>query len=324
MSALRHDRDDFAVILAGPTASGKTDLAFSLARHFPVECISVDAAQVYRGMDIGTAKPSPDLRAQLRHHLIDIREPDEVYSAAQFRTDAFRLIKEIRGRGKIPLLVGGTMFYFSVLESEPQALPAADPVLREEIETQAKRLGWPALHRRLASLDPARAAMIEPNDRQRIQRALEIVSIRGRPTPLPQQRASPSQGMRFLKLVLSLSNRAVLHRRIENRFEVMLEQGLVEEVSALLQSRDLPPGLPSMRTVGYRQVVSYLNGEVEFSRMKASAIVATRQLAKRQLTWLRHGRGNVWFDAGEANLSNIVIRYLSSALDERRIGNFPA
>jgi tRNA dimethylallyltransferase len=277
-----------AICIAGPTASGKTALALTLCEHFPCEIISVDSALVYRGMDIGTAKPSPAERALVPHHLIDIRDPAEAYSAADFRRDALKLMDEISARGRIPLLVGGTMLYFKVLRDGIAAMPAADAAIRAEILADAERLGWPAMHAQLAQVDPAAAERIHPHHSQRLQRALEVFRIGGIPiSELQQQQGEAELDHELIAFALSPVDRNVLHRRIESRFRQMLTQGFIEEVEALFQRPDLSPDLPSIRAVGYRQVWDYLAGVIDYDTMIERGIIATRQLAKRQLTWLR-------------------------------------
>lgn len=279
-----------AVAIMGPTASGKTAAALQIADEIPAEIISVDSALVYRGMDIGTAKPSAAERAAAPHHLIDILDPAESYSVMQFRQDAMRLVTEISARGRLPLLVGGTMLYFKVLRDGIDALPQADPELRARLDEEAARLGMPALHARLATIDPETAARLKPNDSQRIQRALEIHALTGQPMSQLIARA-PKEELPFDLLPLSLepSDRGVLHARIATRFDAMLsaEGGLLEEVRFLKARGDLHLGLPSMRCVGYRQAWEYLDGTISFEELREKGIAATRQLAKRQLTWLR-------------------------------------
>jgi tRNA dimethylallyltransferase len=278
------------LMLMGPTASGKTALTLALARRFPVEVVSVDSALVYRDMDIGTAKPSAAEQAACPHHLIDIISPLERYSAAQFCLDAERLIGEIHARGKLPLLAGGTMLYYKALLQGLSELPQADTTLRAELDAQAARLGWPAMHARLAGLDPVTAARLEPGDSQRIQRALEVCLLTGRPmsenfadTPPRAERA-----WRSLNLALVPDDRKWLHERIAERFRLMLANGFLDEV-ALLRQRypTLTPDLPSMRCVGYRQAWEYLDSACNLDTMTDKGIAATRQLAKRQLTWIR-------------------------------------
>jgi tRNA dimethylallyltransferase len=277
-----------AIFLMGPTASGKTGVAVELVATLPCEIVSVDSALVYRDMDIGTAKPEAETLKRAPHHLIDLIPPTESYSAAQFRRDALRLMAEIAGRGRIPLLVGGTMLYFKALSQGLSDLPEADAELRAELNENAARLGWPALHAELAQLDPATAARLKPTDAQRIQRALEVCRLTGRPmSELLGRAAPPELPCRPIKLSLEPSDRAVLHRRIAERFDAMLAEGLVEEVRGLRQRYALDLSMPSMRCVGYRQVWQYLDGEFDLPALREKGIAATRQLAKRQLTWLR-------------------------------------
>jgi tRNA dimethylallyltransferase len=272
----------------GPTASGKTGVAVELVQRLPLEIISVDSALVYRDMDIGTAKPDAETLRVAPHHLINLVDPTESYSAARFREDTLRVMDEITARGHIPLLVGGTMLYFKALWEGLSELPQADAVLREQIETEAREHGWPALHAELAKLDPETAARLKPTDAQRIQRALEVVRITGAPMSRTLE-SSRGEALpyRVLPLALVPSNRAVLHERIADRFAAMLEAGLVEEVKQLREKYPLKPSLPSMRCVGYRQVWQYLEGEYDRNELLNRGIYATRQLAKRQLTWLR-------------------------------------
>jgi tRNA dimethylallyltransferase len=275
----------------GPTASGKTGAALEIARHRPCEIISVDSALVYRGMDIGTAKPTADELAAVPHHLIDIIDPADSYSVMQFREDALRLVAQISQRGALPLLVGGTMLYFKALRDGLDALPPADPALRAQLDREAAELGMPALHARLAELDPATAARLKPNDSQRIQRALEIIHLSGQPmSQLLAQAVHKPLPFRLLPIALEPSDRAVLHQRIAERFDAMLDRadgGLLAEVRRLRERGDLHPALPSMRCVGYRQAWEYLDGQIDRATLRDKGIAATRQLAKRQLTWLR-------------------------------------
>jgi tRNA dimethylallyltransferase len=278
--------------LAGPTASGKTGLALALAAEFPVEIISVDSALVYRGMDVGTAKPSRAERAAVPHHLIDILDPREAYSAALFAADAQALINSIRARGRLPLLVGGTMLYFKALVDGIDALPPADPATRATLDAEAAERGWPALHAELALADPVTGARLAPNDAQRIQRALEVLRLTGRPLSAFHTRAaSPAAAPRHRLLSLEPTDRAWLHARIAQRFEDMLASGFIDEVRALRQRGDLHPGLPSMRCVGYRQAWEALDAgladDTLMAHVRERGVAATRQLAKRQLTWLR-------------------------------------
>lgn len=281
-----------AVAIMGPTASGKTASALAIAQRIPSEIISVDSALVYRGMDIGTAKPTREERAAAPHHLIDIIDPLDSYSVAQFRTDTLRLVGEIAARGKLPLLVGGTMLYFKGLADGLDDLPGADPALRAELEEEAARVGWPAMHARLALLDPETAARLAPADAQRIQRALEICALSGKPmSELLALREKTELPFELLSFALEPSDRAVLHERIARRFDIMLEESadgsLITEVEALRRRGDLHAGLPAMRCVGYRQAWEYLDGTINYQTMRETGIIATRQLAKRQLTWLR-------------------------------------
>jgi tRNA dimethylallyltransferase len=273
----------------GPTASGKTGLAVELVQRLPVEIVSVDSALIYRGMDIGTAKPDSETLARAPHHLVDIIEPTQSYSAAQFRADALRLMEEITARGKVPLLVGGTMLYFNALQHGLNDLPQADPDIRAQLQARAQREGWPAMHAELARLDPETALRIKPNDSQRIERALEICLISGRPmSELLREDRGEALPYRLLKIALAPSDRAVLHQRIAQRFDTMLEQGLVDEVRRLRANYpDLQENLPSMRCVGYRQAWQFLDGRQDLPAFREQGIIATRQLAKRQLTWLR-------------------------------------
>jgi tRNA dimethylallyltransferase len=277
-----------AICLMGPTASGKTALALALCEHYACEIISVDSALVYRGMDIGTAKPDANELARVPHHLIDIRDPAEPYSAAEFRGDALRLMDEISARGRIPLLVGGSMLYFKVLRDGIAPLPVADTEVREQIASEAQRLGWPALHAELARVDPRAAANIHPNHSQRIQRALEVFRLTGTAiSELQQDNAAGVVSHRMLSFSLAPVDRQVLHARIAARFQQMLDAGFIDEVDRLYRRGDLHAELPSIRAVGYRQVWAYLAGEIDFETAVEQGIAATRQLAKRQLTWLR-------------------------------------
>ncbi|MBX3658958.1 MAG: tRNA (adenosine(37)-N6)-dimethylallyltransferase MiaA [Ramlibacter sp.] len=277
--------------LAGPTASGKTAAALALAQRGPVEIISVDSALVYRGMDIGTAKPTAAERAAVPHHLIDIRDPQQAYSAAEFVADATRLVADIQARGKRPLLVGGTMLYFKALFDGLDEMPPADPQVRARIEAESRERGWPALHAELAQADPATAARLAPHDAQRIQRALEVWRVTGRPLSAfhaTKKRAQSDHPIKATALIsLEPAHRAWLHERIAARFEAMLADGLVAEVQALRARGDLTPDLPSMRCVGYRQTWEHLDGAFDGAELRDRGIFATRQLAKRQLTWLR-------------------------------------
>ncbi len=271
----------------GPTASGKTALAVSLAAQLPVEIISVDSALVYRGFDIGTAKPDTALQARAPHRLVDIRDPSESYSAAEFRHDALAAMRDITQAGRIPLLVGGTMRYFRALERGLAVMPGADPVVRARLAAQAQARGWGALHAELARIDPVAAERIHPNDPQRIQRALEVHALTGRPLSTLWRDAADALPYRPVKLVLLPTERSWLHQRIEARWHGMLAQGLIAEVEALRRRGDVSPDMPALRAVGYRQVWEYLEGRYDYAEMAARGLYACRQLAKRQLTWLR-------------------------------------
>jgi tRNA dimethylallyltransferase len=277
------------IVLAGPTASGKTAVALALAAELPLEVISVDSALVYRGLDIGTAKPTPAERAAVPHHLIDIRDPLEPYSAAQFAADATRLAGEIRARGRLPLLVGGTMLYIKALRDGIDAMPSADPAVRAALDARAAAEGWPALHAELARVDPVTAARLAPNDSQRIQRALEVWQVSGRPLSdwhLRSAEAAAAAHADWPLVALEPASRAWLHARIAERFDAMLAAGFVDEVRALRARGDLHPALPAMRCVGYRQAWAALDAG-DLAPLRETGIAATRQLAKRQLTWLR-------------------------------------
>jgi tRNA dimethylallyltransferase len=286
-----------AYALLGPTASGKSALALRLAESHPVEIVSVDSAQVYRGMDIGTAKPSAAERARVPHHLIDLVDPSERYSAGRFRQDAIRAVTDILGRKKVPLLVGGTMLYYRSLVAGLDELPQAEPGIRKSITEEAKRRGWPALHADLGKIDAKAAARIMPNDAQRIQRALEVFRLTG--TPISELQRSEVQALPFsLQGCVLVPERGELHRRIEQRFDAMLRDGLVDELRRLRSRFDLSPGLPSMRAVGYRQAWAFLDGQISEKELREQAIAATRQLAKRQMTWLRGLPALLRLDAG--------------------------
>jgi len=300
----------------GPTASGKTALAVGLVERFPLEIISVDSALVYRGMDIGTAKPDAATLARAPHHLLDIRDPTEAYSAAAFCDDARRLMAEIAARGMVPLLVGGTMLYFRALLQGLDDLPRADAALRKELEAEAAARGWPALHAELAAVDPATAARLAPNDSQRIGRALEVFRLSGTPMSALLDRVQSELPYRVLQLALIPSDRAVLHQRIAARFDAMLAEGLIDEVDTLRRRYALNADLPSMRAVGYRQAWAYLDGEVDLKDLREQGIAATRQLAKRQLTWLRSWPDVVELDCLADDLGaqamDLVARHLRS------------
>ena len=296
-----------AIFLMGPTASGKTGVAVELMQHLPLEIISVDSALVYRHMNIGTAKPDAATLAVAPHHLIDLIDPIESYSAAQFCQDALALMHDITTRGKIPFLVGGTMLYYKALREGLNDMPAADLNVRAEIDARAQVLGWNALHAELAQVDPVTAARLHPADAQRISRALEIYAQTGQPMSAYLNRAAANPlPYRVLPLALLPSDRAVLHTRIAERFDAMLQQGLVEEVEQLKTRFELNPKMPSMRCVGYRQTWLYLNGDISRDELRERGIYATRQLAKRQITWLRAVKDALGVDCLDAQLSQRV------------------
>ena len=315
-----------AIFLMGPTAAGKTDLALELTRVLPCELVSVDSALVYRGMDIGTAKPSPEVLGEFPHRLIDIRDPAQSYSAAEFVADALAAMAEITAAGRIPLLGGGTMLYYKALLEGLADMPAADPQVRAELERQAQELGLAELHRMLALIDPESAARIHPNDPQRLIRALEVYRVSG--LSMSEHRArqrsqraglqkagadTPAAGVlpyTVAQLSIAPAQRQVLHGRIEQRFVQMIEQGFVEEVEALRGREDLHAELPSMRAVGYRQVWSYLDGDCSRDEMIQRGIAATRQLAKRQLTWLRGWEGVHWLEMSACDNLPRALKYL--------------
>jgi len=297
----------------GPTASGKTSLAVELVGRLPCDIVSVDSALVYRGLDIGTAKPDPELLAQAPHRLIDICDPTEVYSAARFRNDALAEMTAITSAGRIPLLVGGTMLYFRALQYGLSELPEADQAVRSRLAKDAQIHGWEEMHKRLKSVDPQAAARIHPNDPQRIQRALEVFEITGRPLSRLQNRDGRQVlNYRILKLVLTPADRTVLHRRIEARFLQMLDMGLEAEVRGLLETYELTSDTPSMRLVGYRQVLEYLLGGSDRKTMVNRGIVATRQLAKRQLTWIRSENSAHRLDEEQGDFADQVLKILES------------
>jgi tRNA dimethylallyltransferase len=305
-----------AILLMGPTCSGKTRVALELMQKLPCEIISVDSAQIYRHMDIGTAKPDPATLKRVPHYLINIIEPTERYSAAQFREDALRLMAEISARKRIPLLTGGTMLYFKTLREGLSELPQADPAIRAVIDTMAEQAGWPALHEELGRLDPATAARLEPTDSQRIQRALEICYLTGQPMSrilrLSEVAAMP---YRAVAVALLPDDRAILHKRIAERFKRMLESGLIEEVKWLRSHYALQRSMPSMRCVGYRQVWQHLDGELDYQELREKGIAATRQLAKRQLTWLRAMEKVETFDCLAEDLPQRVFTHLQQQLN---------
>lgn len=287
----------------GPTASGKTDLAIALRKQFPVDIISVDSALIYRDMDIGTAKPTAEELAQAPHRLIDIRDPSEAYSAADFRADALREMEEIVAKGRIPLLVGGTMLYFKALLEGLSPLPSADPVIRAKIELEAKEHGWQALHDELCRIDPVAGARIHPNDPQRLSRALEVFRISGKTlTELTETKGEPLP-YEVHQFAIAPKERGDLHHRIELRFQKMMDAGFEEEVRALYDRGDLNPDMPSIRCVGYRQMWDYLAGSCSLDDAVYRGVCATRQLAKRQITWLRSWDDLTWLDSDNAGLS---------------------
>jgi tRNA dimethylallyltransferase len=273
--------------VTGPTACGKTELALELAERLPLEIVSMDSALVYRGLDIGTAKPSPEVRRVVPHHLIDIVEPNEVYSAGRFARDAAALIGGIRARGRLPLLVGGTLLYLRALRDGLAALPRADRAVRVALDAEAEVHGWGALHERLSRVDPVAAARIAPGDRQRIQRALEVYELTGRPISQLQRTGAGAAGLNILTIALVPEDRVELGQRIERRFDAMVTRGFVAEVEGLRARGDLTPIMPAIRSVGYRQIWAFLSGEASWDEARNKAIAATRQYAKRQLTWLR-------------------------------------
>lgn len=308
-----------AIFLMGPTAAGKTDLAVALAQRLPCELISVDSALIYRGMDIGTAKPDAQLLAEFPHHLVDIRDPLESYSAAEFCTDALQAMARISAAGRIPLLVGGTMLYFKALLEGLAEMPAADAVLRAELEAWAAAEGYAALHEELRRVDPQSAQRIHPNDPQRLVRALEVYRLSGLTMSEHRlrQQARGNQGLlpyTVAQLAIAPAQRQILHERIALRFELMLEQGLISEVEALRARGDLHLGLPSMRAVGYRQVWEYLDGNIERHSMVERGVAATRQLAKRQFTWLRGWQTPLhWLDSQAEDNVERALKYLQAA-----------
>ena len=303
-----------AVLLMGPTGSGKSDLAVRLAEQLPLEIISVDSALVYRGMDIGTAKPSLSTRERIPHHLIDIRDPAAGYSVGEFLLDVQQAMLEIWSRGRQPLLVGGTMMYFHALTSGIADLPEANSRVRAEIDARAAEVGWAAVHQELAAVDPVAAARIHSNDPQRIQRALEVHRITGETiTKLQQVRVSVFADVNVIEFALAPLERGELHTKIELRFKAMLEAGFVEEVRKLYERGDLSPEHPSMRAVGYRQLWRYLTGQCALNEAENQAIAATRQLAKRQLTWLRRRANARWFDSTRPEVARAIFHALSES-----------
>jgi tRNA dimethylallyltransferase len=302
-----------ALLLMGPTGAGKSDIALDLARRFPFEIVSVDSAQVYRGMDIGTAKPDLETRARIAHHLIDIRDPETSYSAGEFVRDASAAMREIWSRGRQPLLVGGTMLYFHALLGGIAELPEADLEVRADIDARAAAHGWAALHEELERVDPTAAARIHVNDPQRIQRALEVYRLTGQPITRLQQSAVPAFAeIDVVEIAVSPEDRAVLHGRIEMRFEAMWAAGFLDEVRRLRQRSTLSAEHPAMRAVGYRQLWKFLSGQSALEDSKKQALAATRQLAKRQLTWLRRRERARWVDSTQIDPTLAVVHALSA------------
>jgi tRNA dimethylallyltransferase len=313
MNVSGSDRRPLAVFLMGPTASGKTALALRWAERFGLELISVDSALVYRGMDIGTAKPDAQTLARFPHRLINIRDPEQTYSAAEFRADALREMAAIRAAGQVALLVGGSGLYFRALQSGLSALPGADASVRAALAKEAAELGWPALHTRLAKLDPTAASRIRPSDPQRIQRALEVIALTGRPLSEQQGGRPEKFPYRLLKLALLPSDRQILHQRVAERFDSMLARGFLDEVKYLQRKSGLHASLPALRAVGYRQAWEHLNGDYDRDEMRNRAVFATRQLAKRQITWLRSELDALPIDADAPAVDQTVGAFLTSA-----------
>jgi len=311
------DQQPPAIFLMGPTASGKTSLAIKMRKRFPVDIISVDSALVYRGMDVGTAKPDAGTLRLAPHALIDIRDPAETYSVAEFRADALEEMSKITSRGRVPLLAGGTMLYFKALSQGLAQLPAASPELRQALEAQAREAGWPAMHAQLAARDPEIAGRIHPNDSQRISRALEVIELTGRKmSKLQQEQEEQALDYRVLKIIACPQPRATLHERIEMRFQQMLDEGFMDEMKRLRKRGDLKREMPSMKCVGYRQAWSFLEGEDSCDEMCLKAVAATRQLAKRQLTWLRQVTGALWYDPTVGSAQETVFRKVEEFLEK--------
>ncbi len=300
------------IFLMGPTASGKTALAIELVKRLPCDIISVDSALIYKGMDIGTAKPTLDELTQAPHRLLDIRDPAEAYSAADFRHDALQEIESIVAQGRIPLLVGGTMLYYKALLEGLSPLPPADPLIRQAIEEEAVQFGWQQLHAQLQAIDPTAAARIHPNDPQRLSRALEVYRVSGKTLTELTQTKGEGLPYRTLQFAIAPSDRNVLRQRISERFHLMLQQGFEQEVRALYQRGDLNPDLPSIRCVGYRQMWEYIDGQISYDEMVYRGIVATCQLAKRQMTWLRGWQNVTWLETGAIENADILIQSMTS------------
>ena len=304
-----------AILLMGPTASGKTDLAISLCKRFPCDVISVDSALVYRGMDIGTAKPDAETLARTPHRLIDIRDPEERYSAGEFVRDAYREMDAIIAAGRVPLLAGGTMMYFRALTEGIAELPSADLPIRQTIDSEAQERGWPALHEELAKVDPAAAERIKPSDRQRIQRALEVYRSSGKPLTHWQRNSSPARSdFDYLKIGLSIEPRSVLHERIAQRLELMIDGGFVDELRKLRERPGLRADCPAMRSVGYRQFWKFLEGDDTLEEARDRALFATRQLAKRQITWMRSEKDIFLADPLEGGAIDAISTFLAQSL----------
>lgn len=300
------------ISLMGPTASGKTGLAIELAKYLPVEVISVDSALIYRHMDIGTAKPDLQERQGVVHHLIDIRDPAESYSVAEFSHDCQQLVDAIQARGNVPVLTGGTMMYFNAIVKGIARLPAADAGMRQQILQEAEQHGWSSLHAQLQTFDPVAAARIHPNDPQRLSRALEVYRLSGKTLTELQAENHGQLRQPLIQFAIAPQQRDVLHARIEQRFDMMLAAGVIDEVKALKQRQDLHLDLPAIRAVGYRQIWQYLDGAYDESEMRASALAATRQLAKRQLTWLRGWDDLNWLDTFGKDNVGIILKWLES------------
>lgn len=303
--------------LMGPTASGKTALAMELIQRFPFEIISVDSAMIYRGMDIGTAKPTMEELQKAPHHLIDIVNPNQPYSAAQFCSDALVLCDQILAKGNIPLLTGGTMMYFNALQKGLSTLPEADEYLRKKLESDGRQLGWEVLHQQLLQIDPESAARIHAHDAQRIQRALEVYYLSGKTLTELRRQKKVLPDYQFVSISLFPERRAWLHDRIAQRFMSMLDEGFIEEVASLRQQWSLSLDLPSMRSVGYRQAFEFLEGQFDYQTLVDKGIAATRQLAKRQLTWLRNWEGAMVYDPEYANFTDLIIAKIQEILDNR-------
>ncbi len=309
-----------ALFIMGPTAAGKTDLAIRLAaEEYPVEIISVDSALVYRGMDIGTAKPPSALLAQYPHHLIDIRDPCDHYSVGDFRRDALTIMADITARGKVPLLVGGTMLYFKALQQGLADLPAADPDIRQRLDNEMMEKGLLGLHKRLAAVDPVSAKRIHPNDPQRLQRALEVYDITGQSLTSLTQQTKTALPYLVIKIILSPFDRAILHQRIAKRYHAMMADGFLQEVTRFYQRSDCHAELPAMRSVGYRQLWQHLRGDFDLETSVDKAIIATRQMAKRQLTWLRAQQDGVWFNTNDGLPLTEILTFISHTLPELKI-----